>query len=51
MSNFNVRVKVRKTKKQQQTLDFFHNEKMLEFEKEKKNLNKYKKKLELIENK
>jgi len=51
MSNFNVKIKVRKPKKQQQTLDFFHNEKMLEFEKEKKNLNKYKKKLELIENK
>ena len=51
MSNFNVKEKVRKPKKQHQTLDFFHNEKMLEFEKEKKNLNKYKKKLELIENK
>jgi len=43
MTNFNLKVKVRKAKNQQQTLDYFHNKKLEEFGQEKKNLEKYKK--------
>jgi len=43
MTNFNLKVKVRKAKNQQQTLDYFHNKKLDEFDNEKKNIEKYKK--------
>ena len=43
MTNFNLKVKVRKAKNQQKTLDYFHNKKLDEFNNEKKNIEKYKK--------
>ena len=43
MTNFNLKVKVRKPKNQQKTLDYFHNKKLDEFDNEKKNIEKYKK--------
>jgi len=43
MTNFNLKVKVRKPKNQQKTLDYFHNKKLDEFNNEKKNIEKYKK--------
>ena len=42
MTNFNLKVKVRKAKNQQHTLDYFHNKKLDEFDNEKKNIEKYK---------
>tara|TARA_B100001094_G_C18156747_1_gene786894 strand:- start:719 stop:1534 length:816 start_codon:yes stop_codon:yes gene_type:complete len=43
MTNFNLKVKVRKAKNQQKTLDHFHNKKLNEFSTEKKNIEKYQK--------